>query len=48
VGLFAIVALALGYQLVVGGIRIELIDGRLSFDPSGLVYWWHTVAGQAK
>jgi hypothetical protein len=31
------------YQLIVGGIKIELTDGRLMIDPHGLFYWWQTV-----
>ena len=36
VGLVVVVALV--YQLAVGGIKIELADGRLTIDVSGLVY----------
>jgi hypothetical protein len=38
---FALIA-ALVYQLVVGGVKIEVSGGRLSIDPSGLIYWWQT------
>ena len=34
---------ALVYQLIVGGIRIEVTGGRLMVDPQGLLYWWQTV-----
>jgi hypothetical protein len=41
VGMVLIAALV--YQLIVGGIRIEVTGGRLTVDPQGLVYWWQTV-----
>jgi hypothetical protein len=31
------------YQLIVGGIKVEVAGGRLMIDPHGLLYWWHTV-----
>jgi hypothetical protein len=37
---------ALVYQLIVGGVKIEVTGGRLIIDPSGLVYWWHTITGR--
>ena len=37
---------ALIYQLIVGGVRIEVSGGRLIIDPSGLAYWWHAVTGR--
>jgi hypothetical protein len=36
---FALIA-ALVYQLIVGGVKIEVSGGRLTIDPSGLIYWW--------
>jgi len=45
VGLVVVVALV--YQLVVGGIKIEVANGRLTIDPSGLVYWWQIFTGAA-
>jgi len=42
VGLVACVALI--YQLIVGGVKVEITGGRLIFDASGLVYWWGLVA----
>lgn len=46
VGLVLVVTLI--YQLAVGGIRIEVADGRLTIDPSGLVYWWQVFTGAVK
>jgi hypothetical protein len=34
---------ALVYQLIVGGVKIELNGGRLTVDPHGLFYWWQSV-----
>lgn len=31
------------YQLIVGGIKIEVSSGRLMIDAHGLFYWWQTV-----
>jgi hypothetical protein len=44
---FALVlCVALIYQLIVGGIKIEVTGGRLIIDPSGLAFWWHAVTGR--
>jgi len=43
VGLVIVVALV--YQLVVGGIKIEVAGGRLTIDITGLVYWWQIFTG---
>ena len=43
VGLVVVVALI--YQLAVGGIKIEVADGRLTIDVSGLAYWWQIFTG---
>ena len=42
-GLVHVVALI--YQLAVGGIRIEVADGRLTIDVTGFNYWWQVVTG---
>jgi hypothetical protein len=41
-----VLCVALIYQLIVGGIKIEITGGRLIIDPTGLAYWWHTVTGR--
>ncbi len=38
-----VLCVALIYQLLVGGVKIQLTGGRLIFDASGLVYWWGLV-----
>ena len=43
VGLVVVVALI--YQLMVGGIKIEPANGRLTIDVSGFIYWWQVVTG---
>jgi hypothetical protein len=43
VGLVVVVALI--YQLMVGGIKIEPANGRLTIDVSGFIYWWQIVTG---
>jgi len=43
VGLVLLVALI--YQLIVGGVKVELADGRLTIDPRGFVYWWQIATG---
>ncbi len=45
VSLGLVLVVALIYQLAVGGIKIELADGRLTIDASGLVYWWQVLTG---
>ena len=45
VSLGLVLVVALIYQLAVGGIRIEVADGRLTIDVSGLVYWWQIFTG---
>ncbi len=45
VSLGLVLVVALVYQLAVGGIKIELADGRLTIDASGLVYWWQVLTG---
>jgi hypothetical protein len=46
VSLGLVLSVALIYQLIVGGIKIEIAGGRLIFDASGLVYWWHLATGR--
>jgi hypothetical protein len=38
-----VLLVAFVYQLIVGGIRIQVSGGRLLIDPQGLFYWWQTV-----
>jgi hypothetical protein len=38
-----VVCVALIYQLIVGGVKVQVTGGRLIFDASGLVYWWSLV-----
>lgn len=38
-----VLLVALIYQLIVGGIRIQVTGGRLMVDPQGLFYWWQSV-----
>ena len=45
VSLGLVLVVALLYQLAVGGIRIEVADGRLTIDVSGFIYWWQVVSG---
>jgi hypothetical protein len=45
VSVVLIVLVALIYQLIVGGVKIEVANGRLTVDPSGFVYWWQIVTG---
>ncbi len=45
VSLGLVLVVAVIYQLAVGGIRIEVADGRLTIDVSGLVYWWQVFTG---
>jgi hypothetical protein len=40
-----VLLVALIYQLIVGGVKIEVADGRLTIDPSGFLYWWQIVTG---
>ena len=40
-----VLLVALIYQLIVGGVKIEVANGRLTVDPSGFVYWWQVVTG---
>ena len=40
-----VLLVAVIYQLIVGGVKIELGNGRLIVDPSGFIYWWHVVTG---
>jgi hypothetical protein len=40
-----VLLVALIYQLIVGGVKVELANGRLTIDPSGFVYWWQIVSG---
>ena len=46
VSLVLIVLVALIYQLIVGGVKVELANGRLTIDTSGFFYWWQIVTGQ--
>jgi hypothetical protein len=48
VSVVLIVLVALIYQLIVGGVKVELANGRLTIDPSGFVYWWQIVTGQVR
>ena len=41
-----VVTVALLYQLIVGGLKIEVANGRLIVDTSGFVYWWQIFTGQ--
>jgi hypothetical protein len=41
-----VLLVALIYQLIVGGVKVELANGRLTIDPSGFVYWWQIATGQ--
>jgi hypothetical protein len=45
VSVVLILMVALIYQLIVGGVKIEVANGRLTVDPSGFVYWWQVVTG---
>jgi hypothetical protein len=45
VSVVLVLLVALIYQLVVGGIKIEVANGRLTVHPSGVVYWWQIVTG---
>ena len=38
-----VLCVAVIYQLIVGGVKIEITGGRLIVDPSGLTYWWHII-----
>ena len=38
-----VLGVTLIYQLIVGGVKVQLTGGRLIFDASGLVYWWQLV-----
>jgi hypothetical protein len=40
-----VVVVALIYQFIVGGVKIEVANGRLTIDSSGSVYWWQIVTG---
>ena len=39
-----VLCVALVYQLIVGGVKVQVTGGRLIFDASGLVYWWGLVS----
>ena len=43
-----ILAIALIYQLVVGGIRVEMANGRPTVDATGLIFWWNSATGTSK
>jgi hypothetical protein len=43
VSIGVVLCVALIYQLIVGGIKIETTSGRLIIDAGGLVYWWQLV-----
>jgi hypothetical protein len=45
VSVVLVLLVALIYQLIVGGVKIEVTGGRLTVDPSGLIYWWQVVTG---
>ncbi len=38
-----VLCVALVYQLLVGGVKVELTGGRLIIDAGGLTYWWQLV-----
>jgi hypothetical protein len=38
-----VLCVALIYQLIVGGVKVQVTGGRLIFDAGGLVYWWGLV-----
>lgn len=40
-----VLAVALIYQFIVGGVKIEVANGGLTIDASGFVYWWQIVTG---
>jgi len=46
VSLALVLVVALIYQFIVGGVKIELANGRLIVDTSGFVYWWQIFTGQ--
>ena len=45
VSLVLVLLVALIYQLIVGGVKIEVAGGRLTVDTSGFIYWWQIVTG---
>jgi hypothetical protein len=45
VSVVLVLLVALIYQLIVGGVKIEVANGRLTVDPSGFIYWWQIVTG---
>jgi hypothetical protein len=45
VSLALVLVVALIYQFIVGGVKIEVANGRLTIDSSGFVYWWQIVTG---
>jgi len=45
VSVVLVLLVALIYQLIVGGVKVEVANGRLTVDPSGFVYWWQIVTG---
>jgi hypothetical protein len=46
ISLGLVLSVALIYQLIVGGIKIEVAGGRFIIDASGFVYWWHLATGR--
>jgi hypothetical protein len=46
VSLALVLLVALIYQFIVGGVKIEVANGRLIVDTSGFVYWWQIFNGQ--
>jgi hypothetical protein len=46
ISLGLVLSVALIYQLIVGGIKIEVAGGRLVIDAGGFVYWWHLATGR--
>jgi hypothetical protein len=48
VSVLLVLLVALIYQLIVGGVKIEVANGRLTVDPSGFIYWWQIVTGVVK
>jgi hypothetical protein len=46
ISLGLVLSVALIYQLIVGGIKIEVASGRLIIDAGGFAYWWHLATGR--
>jgi hypothetical protein len=46
ISLGLVLSVALIYELIVGGIKVEVAGARLIIDASGLVYWWRLATGR--